>query len=132
MAARKSKRIPALATALLLGAACKCAPVEAPADTPELAAPQPSSSLVMSPLDTAATGYTNEMQAANLSRETFELGIQQISKHLEEGGAGVVEKKDRMAQLKEIRLELTRARRGIDGARDKSVALPGSIPKGLK
>ena len=75
----------------------------------------------MTPLDRATTGYTNEMQAANLNRETTELGIQKISKHLEEGG-----QKERMAQLKEMRLEFTRMRRGMDGARDKSVSLSGS------
>ncbi len=125
-----------MAAALLLGAACKRAPVEAPPETPELAAPEPSVNLVVTPLDRATTGYTNEMQAANLSRETLELGIQQISKHIEEGDRGQenrgappplseVEKKERMAQLREMGNEFTRMRRGIDGARDKSVALPG-------
>ncbi len=91
----------------------------------------------MTPLDAATTGYTNEMQAANLRRETSELGIQQISKHIEGGDANqenrgspsplsAVERKMRMAQLKEMRLELSRMRRGIEGARDKSVSLPGS------
>jgi hypothetical protein len=126
-----------LTASLLLGAACKRAPVETPAETPDLAAPAPSSSLVVTPLDGASTGYTNEMQAANLTKETSELGIQQISKNIEEGDNGAenrgappplssVEKKERMDQLKEMRQEFTRMRRGIDGARDKSVALTGS------
>ncbi|MDD5301695.1 MAG: protease complex subunit PrcB family protein [Elusimicrobia bacterium] len=108
-----------------------------PDETPELSAPEPSSSLISTPLDNASTGFTNEMQAANLTKETSELGIQQISKNIEEGDSGqenrpapppltAVEKKERMAQLKEMRMEFTRMRRGIDGARDKSVALPGS------
>lgn len=90
----------------------------------------------MTPLDKAATGYTNEMQAANLSRETSDLGIQQISRHLEEGGGAretrdapppsEIEEKERMEQLKSMRLEFTLVRRGIDGARDKTVALTGS------
>lgn len=137
MAAPRSKRLVWTAAALLLGAACKRAPEPVPAETPELSAPEPSSSLIATPLDAAATGYTNEMQAANLSRETSEMGIQHISKQgsedepaQENSGAppplSAVEKKERMAQLKEMRLEFTRIRRGIDGARDKSVALPGS------
>lgn len=121
----------------MLVAACKRAPEPAPAETPELSAPEPSSSLISTPLDAASTGYTNEMQAANLSRETSELGIQHISKHLEEGEAGEdkresppplsdVEKKERLEQLKEMRKEFSRMRRGIDSARDKTVSLPGS------
>ena len=137
MAAPRANRLLALAAALLLGAACKRAPVEIPAETPELSAPEPSSSLISTPLDTATTGYTNEMQAANLSRETSELGIQQISKNIEEDAPRqenrpapprmtAAEKKERLEQLKAMRLEFTRLRRGIDGARDKSVSLPGS------
>lgn len=127
------------AAALLLLAACKRAPVEAPPETPELSAPEPSSKLISTPLDSASTGYTNEMQAANLSRETGELGIRQISKHIDESEGesaapdrpapppmSAAERKERMAQLKEMREEFSRMRRGIDGARDKSVALPGT------
>lgn len=134
-APRKNSRL-ALGAALLLSAACKRAPVEAPPETPELTAPEPSAKLVVTPLDNAATGYTNEMQAAALTKETAELGIQQISKHMEEGESREqplqappplteVEKKERMAQLKEMRMQFTQMRRGIDGARDKSVALKG-------
>ncbi len=137
MAVPSYKRLTALAAALLLGAACKRAPAPVADATPELSAPEPSSSLVATPLDGATTGYTNEMQAANLSHETSELGIQQISKHIEEGdpapekrGAppplSAVEKKERMAQLKEMRLEFSRMRRGIDDDRNKSVALTGN------
>ena len=135
MAAPRSSNRLALAAALLLGAACKRAPVEVAPETPDLTAPEPSANLVVTPLDRATTGYTNEMQAANLRTETSELGIQQISKHLEEGSGqenrgappplSEVEKKERMAQLREMGDEFTRMRRGIDGARDKSVALPG-------
>ncbi len=77
------------------------------------------------------------MQAANLSREASELGIQRISKHLEEGDfnpensgspppLSAAEKKERLAQLKEMRLEFARARGVLEGARDKSVVLGGS------
>lgn len=128
----------------MLGAACKRAPVEAPPETPELSAPEPSSTLISTPLDTASTGYTNEMQAANLTRETSELGIQQISKNIEEGEAAprenrpapppltAAEKKERMDNLKAMRLEFTRMRRGIDGARDKSVSLTGQTAAIIK
>ncbi len=132
-----------MAAALLLGAACQRAPVETPAETPELDAPAPSSVFVVTPLDRATTGYTNEMQAANLSRETAELGIQQISKHMEEGGEGAerrgpppplseVERKERLEQLREMGQEFSRMRRGIDAARDKTVALPGSTAAIIK
>ncbi|MBI4059821.1 MAG: hypothetical protein HY403_00165 [Elusimicrobia bacterium] len=136
MAAPGTRRLPVLAAALLLCAACGRKSPEAPAETPELAAPEPSSSLIATPLDAAATGYTNEMQAAYLSRERSELGIRQISRHLEEGddvpgrrGApppAEVEQDERLARLREMRLAFTRARRGIEDARDRSVALPGS------
>lgn len=127
----------ALIAVLLLGAACKRAPVEVPSETPDLPPPTPASALIVTPLDTAATGYTNEMQAANLSRESSELGIQHIGKHLEDGesdrdGADAppplteAQKKEHMARLKNMRLEFTRARRSIEDAQDKSVALTGS------
>lgn len=110
--------------------------MEAVEATPDLAAPAPSSSLIMTPLDTAATGFTNEMQAANLRRETAELGIQQISKHIDENSRqgsretppplSEVEKKERIEELRQMRQEFTRMRRDIDDARDKSVTLPGN------
>lgn len=117
--------------------------MEPPAETPELAPPEPSSSLIATPLDSASTGFTNEMQAANLTQETSELGIQHISKHIEEGDPGQerrgpppplsdVEKKERMEQLKEMREEFTRMRRGIDAQRDKTVALTGSTAAIIK
>lgn len=125
------------AAALLFGAACKRASVELPGQTPELTPPAPSSSLVMTSLDKAATGYTNEMQAAHLKKQAAMLGIQQIGRHIKDGKSGQenrdapaplseVETRGRMAQLKEMRLEFTRMRRSIDDARDKSVVLPGS------
>ena len=143
MAAPRSNSRLALIAALLLGAACKRAPVEAPAETPELSAPEPSSTLVSIPLDSATTGYTNEMQALNLSKETSELGIQQISKNIEEGSKGdetrgappplsEIERKERMAQLKEMRIEFTRQRRSMDSARDKSVVLGGNTAAIIK
>lgn len=143
MAAPRSNSLLALAAALLLGAACKRAPAPAPAETPELAPPEPSSSLIATPLDSATTGFTNEMQAENLTKETAELGIQHISKHIEEGQAEAerrgpppplseVEKKERLQQLKEMREEFTRMRRGIDAQRDKTVALPGTTAAIIK
>ncbi len=137
MARPKTRRLAVLAAALLLGAACKRAPVEVPAETPDLPPPESSAALVVTPLDRAATGYTNEMQAANLSRETNALGIQHISKHLDEGDAdradagppppmSEVEKKERLDQLKEMSTQFSRMRRGIDAQRDKTVSLPGS------
>ena len=143
MAIRRPDPLRALAAALILCAACKPAPAPPPEETPELAPPEPSASLVVTPLDTASTGFTNEMQAENLSKETAELGIQHISKHIEEGAPdgsrrgpppplSEVEKKERMEQLREMRKEFTRLRRGIDAQRDKSVALPGSTAAIIK
>lgn len=143
MAAPSLRPFLVLAAALLLGAACKRAPAPVVEETPELAPPEPSSSLIATPLDAAATGFTNEMQAANLTKETTEMGIQHISKHIEEGAPGrdprasppplsEVEKKERMAQLKEMREEFTRMRRGIDAQRDKTVSLPGSTAAIIK
>lgn len=126
-----------MAAALIFGAACKRAPEpEAAATSPDLAPLPPSSALVVTPLDTATTGYTNEMQAKNLSQQTAELGIQHISKHRDESDEeppvgpppplSDVEKKERMEQLRSMTTQFTRMRRNIDGARDKSVSLPGS------
>lgn len=137
MEARRTNRLAVLAAALLLSAACKRAPVEVPAETPDLPPPESSAALVVTPLDNATTGFTNEMQAAHLSRETNELGIQHISKHLDEGDAdradagppppmSAVEKKERLEQLKEMSSQFSRMRRGIDAHRDKAVVLPGS------
>lgn len=127
-----------LIAALALGAACKRSP-EPPkeeAASPDLAPLPPSSALVVTPLDTATTGYTNEMQAKNLSQQTAELGIQHITKHQDETDEepptgpppplSEVEKKERIEQLRTMTNQFTRLRRNIDGARDKSVSLPGS------
>jgi hypothetical protein len=131
-----------LAAALLLGAACKRAPVEVPPATPDLAAPEPSSALVVTPLDRAATGYTNEMQAKALTEETSELGIQDVGKHAEEPDDAERQeeppqdlkaaRKERLARLKATRKEFTRLRRSIDGDRDKSVALTGETAAIIK
>ncbi|MDP3542870.1 MAG: protease complex subunit PrcB family protein [Elusimicrobiota bacterium] len=131
------------AAALLLGAACERSPSPVVEETPELAPPEPSSSLIATPLDSATTGFTNEMQAVHLTKETTEMGIQHISKNIEEGAPvqdrratrpplSEVEKKERMEQLKEMRKEFTLMRRGIDAERDKTVALPGTTAAIIK
>jgi hypothetical protein len=144
LAPPKSKIRLALAAALLLGAACKRAPVEVAPVTPDLAAPEPSSALIVTPLDRAATGYTNEMQAKALTEETSELGIQDVGKHTEEADDVQQEqapeppkdvkaaRKERLARLKATREEFTRLRRTIDGDRDKSVALTGETAAIIK
>jgi len=130
-----------LAAALLLGAACKRAPVEVAPATPDLAAPEPSSALIVTPLDRAATGYTNEMQAASLTAETDELGIEDVGKHA--GGGDDLQgerpppdtpaqRKQRIAELKAMTKEFTRMRRTIDDDRDKSVVLTGQTAAIIK
>lgn len=143
MAALRLK-LPVVLLAALLSGACKRAPAPVVEESPDLAPPAPSSSLVARPLSTESTGYTNEMQAAALTKETSELGIQQISTEIEEaepreGGTGpapapmnAAERKAHIAQLKQMRLEFSRARRGIESARDKSVALEGSTAQVIK
>ncbi|UPT74039.1 MAG: protease complex subunit PrcB family protein [Elusimicrobiota bacterium] len=138
MAAR-SPRLFLLAAAVAL-AACERAPVE-PAPTPELSAPEPSSSLVTTPLDAAATGYTNEMQAEAMLQESADLGIEQITRRgedsrktppepaliltAEEKKQRDADRKERLARAKRLRLEYTRLRRNMEGE-DKSVAILGS------
>ena len=144
MAAPKPRPALILAAALAFGAACKRAPVAAPAETPELAAPAPSSTLVVTPLDTATTGYTNEMQAAALSKETVEMGIEQFSRDARAGDGPprqsvqapyltdedrkqrTKDRKARLARARALTLEYTRQRRNMDADRDKSVMLLGS------
>ena len=64
------------------------------------------------------------------------MGVRHISKHYEEGGPpqprsgppaplSDIERKERLEQLRDMTRQFTRLRRGIDGARDKSVTLPG-------
>lgn len=143
MAAPRPELFAVLAAALLLSGACKRAPEPAVEETPELAAPEPSSSLIATPLDSASTGFTNEMQAANLTKETAEMGIRHISRHLEDSAPAperrgppppmsAEEKEERMERLREMREEFTRMRRGIDAQRDKTVALPGSTAAIIK
>ena len=128
--------------AALLGAACKRAPEEAA--TPELAAPAPSESLVTTPLDGATTGFTNEMQAEAIGKETKELGIQRISRDAREGEAPpkppirapflseedkkqrAEDRKERLERVRALRLEYQRQRAAMDSERDRSVALQGS------
>lgn len=118
-----NRLLAALTAALWIGAACKRAPDAASeAPVPELAAPAPSSTFVSTPLDTASTGYTNEMQAENLRKEAAEMeGPPQgppppLSK---------AEVRERRRRLRELTRELERMRRGMEGGRDKSVTLPG-------
>ncbi len=114
---------------MLPGTACQRAPIIVPAETPALAPPEASSLLVVTPLDKAAADYTNEMQADNLRRETAELGIRTVNQRAAEDEANHEESKvpiaGKLEQLREMRLELTRLRHGIESAYDKSVALPG-------
>ena len=130
--------------AALLGAACKRAPVETASETPALAPPAPSESFVRSPLDGATTGFTNEMQAEALSKETRELGIQRISRDAREGETPpkppirapflteedkkqrAQDRKERLERMRALRLEYQRQRAAMDSERDKSVALSGS------
>ena len=124
-----NRLLAALTAALWIGAACKRAPDEA-SEAPELDAPAPSSTFVSTPLDTASTGYTNEMQAENLRKETAEMeGPSQgppprLSK---------AEVRERRRRLRELTRELESMRRGMESGRDKSVTLPGDtvnpIPK---
>lgn len=140
MALRSPSRRLTFLAALLLGAACKRAPVEVASSTPDLAAPEPSSALIVTPLDRASTGYTNEMQAANLTAETSELGIEDVGKHAgggddlqaEQPHDTAARRKQRLAELKAMRVEFTRMRRTIDGDRDKSVALTGQTAAIIK
>lgn len=143
MAAPKPKLALILAAALL-GAACKRAPVEAPAQTPDLAPLPPSSTLVSSPLDGGSTSFTNEMQAEAISKETKELGIQRISRDAREGEAPpkppirapflteedkkqrAQDRQERLERVRALRMEYQRQRAAMDSERDRSVALQGS------
>lgn len=140
MAAPRS-RLPALLAAALALAACKRAPQQAAAPTPELAPPEPSAALVTTPLDGAATGYTNEMQAKAMVEESAELGIESIGKRGdpsrpappepaliltdEEKRQRDADRKERLARAKALRLQYTQLRRNMEGE-DKSVAIAGS------
>ncbi len=137
----RSSRLLALSAALAL-AACERAPeTAAPAPTPELAPPEPSATLVASPLDSAATGYTNEMQAAAMLEESADMGIEQISRRgdparplppepaliltAEEKRLRDARRKERLERARQMRLDYTVLRRNAE-AEDKSVALSGS------
>lgn len=135
---RASPSAVAVLVAALACAACKRAPEQAAAPaSPDLAPLPPSSALVVTPLDNAATGFTNEMQAANLSKQTADLGIQHITKHHDESNEddaptgpppplSDVEKKERLEQLRTMTKQYSKMRRSIDADRDKSVSLPGA------
>lgn len=140
MAAPRS-RLPVVLAAALALAACKRAPEPASAPTPELAPPEPSAGLVTSPLDGAATGYTNEMQAKAMVEESAELGIESIDRRgdpsrplppepaliltAEEKKQRDADRKARLERARALRLQYTQLRRNMEGE-DKSVAIIGS------
>lgn len=137
----RSSRLLLFCAALALGACERAPEAPAPAATPELAPPEPSAGLVASPLDSVSTGYTNEMQAAALIKESADLGIEQISRRgdparpvppepaliltAEEKKQRDAERKERLARARQMRIDYTRLRRNAE-SEDKSVALAGS------
>ncbi len=133
-----------LVAALTAGAACKRAPAVAPAETPDLAAPAPSSSLVTIPLDGSTTGFTNEMQVNAISKETGEMEINQIEREYRQGDGPPKEavpqpppdpkarrrreytQAEKIKQAHELALQYRKMRRDMDAATDRSVAITGS------
>ncbi|MDE2491753.1 MAG: hypothetical protein KGM24_12980, partial [Elusimicrobia bacterium] len=114
------------------------APEPPPAAGVDLTPPAPSSSLVITPLDKAATGYTNEMQAENLRQQVKQLGIRQISLPTEENVAdqgerppvsydeGLARTRAYARQFQAQRYEMTRAER------ERTVSVrPGDVPRDL-
>lgn len=144
MAAPRPELRLVLAAALTLGAACKRAPASAPTETPELAPPAPSASLVTTPLDSATTGFTNEMQAKAISKETNEMGIDGIDREYRQGDpapkAAVPQpppdpearqrreytQAEKIKQAHALQLQYRKMRRDMDAATDRSVAITGS------
>lgn len=140
MAAPRS-RLPVLLAAALALAACKRAPEQGTAATPDLAPPEPSAALVTTPLDGAATGYTNEMQAKAMVEESAELGIESIDRRGdpsrplppepaliltdEEKKQRDADRKARLERARALRLQYTQLRRNME-TEDKSVAIIGS------
>ncbi|MEK7390414.1 MAG: hypothetical protein AAB036_12040 [Elusimicrobiota bacterium] len=109
--------------AVHFGAACKRASRVHVDEPPErLSAPNPSSSLVSTPLDGLTTGYTNEMQAELLRKETEEMGgsPKTVSHPLSKQEIDV-----KRQRLRELTRELARMRQRMEAANDKSVVLPG-------
>ena len=125
-----------IAGAVLLAAlaACKRDPKPSAVENPvTLAAPAPSSSTVASPLGSAATGYTNEMQAENLRGQAVELGISRLTRPSSRSGAEnddaphrTITYQEGIERTREMAADAEAERHAIEGDKNKSVALPSS------
>lgn len=105
---------------------------EEPSAAPALAAPEPSTTTVSSPLSGQATGYTNEMQAENLRRQAARLGIEKLGEpgaEEEEQARPPVTYEEGLERTREYTREFEAERHALDRDRVKSVALPGETPK---
>ena len=117
-----------------LAAGCKRGPKPSVVDNSvTLAAPAPSSATVASPLGSAATGYTNEMQAENLRGQAAELGISRLTRPSSRSGAEnddaphrTITYQEGIERTREMAADAEAERHAIEGDKNKSVALPSS------
>jgi hypothetical protein len=118
-----------------LAAGCKRAPEPAPAPDPTggatLTAPQ---SIIASQLGAATTGYTNEMQEANLRDQAAALGISRFARPSNalgsesEGTHPTITYQEGLARTRELEGEIEAERHAIEKDKNKTVAIPSQTP----
>jgi hypothetical protein len=132
---RKSKLLVGAVLAAALAAGCRRA-APAPADAAAgvtLSAPAPSSTTLSVSLGDGATGYTNEMQAENLRGEASQLGIKKFGMPSAQGSEteevrAPIGYQEGIERTRAYAREFETQRRALDKDKNKSVALPNSIP----
>ncbi len=121
----------ALAVAL---AGCRRAPDAPVSVTSALEAPAPSSAVVTSPPDSGASAYTNEMQAENLRAQAAELGIARLAKPStaaefeQPRPRRTITRQEGIALTREMAREAEAARLGIEGDKNRPIAIPTETP----
>ena len=134
---RTNKLLAVAALAAALSAGCRrAAPAEETGAAPgvELAPPTPSSTTLASPLGSAATGYTNEMQAQSFREQAAKMGISKLSPPAkrgetdEEDGRPPATYDEGLARTEELTRDLAAQRRALERGKNKVVDLPTGTP----
>ena len=135
----RSRFLAGAALAAALAAGCRRAP-DAPSPAPDsaagvtLAAPAPSSTVVISPLDSGASSYTNEMQAQNLRDEAAQLGIRRFARPSAELGSETQDDRptigyqEGLDRTRAYEREIEAERHSIEKDKNKPVTVPGQTP----
>lgn len=130
---RRNKLLAGVLLSAALAAGCRrAAPAPDPAAGVTLSPPTPSSATLASPLGSETSDYTNEMQAQTLREEAQKMGITRFG-HPSNQPSDPEDRppltyQEGLEQTHQLALDLEARRHVIDKDKNKTVALPGTVP----